>query len=190
MNKRKVLSYFIFVVIVFNLSQINVKALDEDKLDNNNIQNVDNAIVGDINNDSLVDYDDAKTIVDDILAEKEFNEINDVNNDNEVNINDATSIIYKEKTNEWENNDELTDKLSTELKKEKETNYQEDEVNIDLYINGFKKNTINGIEGNVEYNKDKLSFLGIYNLNKKIEYGDINEKNKFVYLLNTVLKCL
>ncbi|MBR3161700.1 MAG: cadherin-like beta sandwich domain-containing protein [Bacilli bacterium] len=186
MTRRKILLYFIFIMIISNLFQFNVKAEETDTTDNkdNSIIETNESVTGDLNNDSVVDYNDAKIIVDDILEEKELTETEDVNNDNKVNINDATNIIYKEETNEWNNETVLTDELSPELKKEQEKIYLENEVNVDLYINGFKDNTINGIEGVITYNKDKLQFLGIYNLNNKVKYGDINDKDKFIYLLD------
>ena len=185
MNKiRKILLYSLIIWSIFLYSNIKVNAEELINNTDNKEKEETNTLIGDINNDKLINYDDAENIIDNILEEKEPNNVNDVNQDNKLNINDATNIIYKEKTDNWDNKFILNDDLSLEMTKEEKDIYLGDEVNIDLYIKGFNKDKINGLESNLDYDKDKLQFIGIYNPHTKIKYGDINDKGKFIYLLD------
>ena len=185
MNKiRKILLYSLIIWSIFLYSNIKVNAEELINNTDNKEKEETNTLIGDINNDKLINYDDAENIIDNILEEKEPNNVNDVNQDNKLNINDATNIIYKEKTDNWDNKYILNDDLSLEMTKEEKDIYLGDEVNIDLYIKGFNKDKINGLESNLDYDKDKLQFIGIYNPHTKIKYGDINDKGKFIYLLD------
>ncbi len=183
-NFRKKILYSILIFLSFSISITSINAEEKDNYQSPEEDIVENQIIGDMNSNGSIDHNDAEIIVDNILEEKDITEINDVNKDNKLNINDSTNIIYKEETDNWNNNTILTDNLKAELTTDKEKVNVGEEININLHIKGFDKNIINGIEGNIEYNQDKLMFLGIDKQNTNIKYGDINNKNKFVYILD------
>lgn len=183
-NFRKKILYSILIFLSFSISITSINAEEKDNYQSPEEDIVENQIIGDMNSNGSIDHNDAEIIVDNILEEKDITEINDVNKDNKLNINDSTNIIYKEETDNWNNNTILTDNLKAELTTDKEKVNVGEEININLHIKDFDKNIINGIEGNIEYNQDKLMFLGIDKQNTNIKYGDINNKNKFVYILD------
>lgn len=174
--KKYILSVILFL-IVFGLSINQVKALEDDIIN-------DEVVVGDINQDGSVNQDDAYKLVDDILDDVELDSVNDVNKDNELNVNDVTNIIYKDKSDSWDNDLEIVDDLDISLSKDKDNIYTGDEVEVELKINGFEKDIINGIEGIIEYNKDRLELLNIDDTNERILYGSINDYGRFIYVLD------
>ncbi len=161
----------LFILLITIIIYSNNTVYAEEIIEDNEIKDINNSI-------------DSKTILDNILEEKEINETNDINNDNKLDINDVTNAIYIEETDKLENDNELSDTLTGELSKNDSDVYLNDEVNVDFYIEGFKNDTVNGIEGNIEYNKDKLVLLGIDDSNTIIKYGGINKKDKFIYILD------
>ena len=127
-------------------------------------------IKGDHNQDGIVDIEDAKNIIDNIL-ENETEE-------NVFNILDATHPVFI--TGSWENNIEAKDTLTNSLVHKTEINKGE-ELEVKYYINGFEFDMLTGIEGKINYNKELLELTSV-----DIEglYGSINEEGHFAYLLD------
>ena len=185
MCKHKRLIYIFLTFFCFVFLTTNVKALEETSPPNEEIIAYDK-IEGDINEDNIVNDEDAKIIVDNILEEKELTDEIDINKDNKLDINDATTIIATE--NSDINEEEIEDELAISLTKDKEEIYINDEINVNLSITGFNKNKINGLEGTINYSKDKLKLITIDDSNESIKYGGINEKDKFIYILENYNK--
>jgi len=135
-------------------------------------------VVGDQNNDGIVDELDANAFIDAMLNEEEVSNINDTNFDGVFNILDATQPIFSEKV--WENTIEATDELTNVLKNKEEI-YIDEVLEVKYYINGFANDSLKGIEGTLSYDKELLELTDI-----TIEsiYGDVNENGKFAYLLD------
>ena len=130
-------------------------------------------VLGDYNNDGLVDEKDAEYIIDEIL-----------NNNSEQNFNiiDATNPVFK--TGIWENNAIAKDELENSLVTKEET-YVGEELVVKYYLNGFKEDQLTGIEGTINYNKDLLELMNVeangveVNLNDSISTTvKINEYGK------------
>ena len=126
-------------------------------------------VLGDYNNDGLVDEKDAEYIIDEIL-----------NNNSEQNFNiiDATNPVFK--TGIWENNAIAKDELENSLVTKEET-YVGEELVVKYYLNGFKEDQLTGIEGTINYNKDLLELM---NVEANGVYGGVNKDNHFAYLLD------
>ena len=126
-------------------------------------------LLGDYNNDGLVDEKDSEYIIDEIL-----------NNNTEQNFNilDATNPVFK--TGLWENNATAKDELENSLVTKEET-YVGEELVVKYYLNGFKEDKVTGIEGTINYNKDLLELM---NVEANGIYGGINDNNHFAYLLD------
>ncbi|MDD5826360.1 MAG: cadherin-like beta sandwich domain-containing protein [Bacilli bacterium] len=126
-------------------------------------------LLGDYNNDGLVDEKDSEYIIDAIL-----------NNNTEQNFNiiDATNPVFK--TGLWENNATAKDELENSLVTKKET-YVGEELVVKYYLNGFKEDKLTGIEGTINYNKDLLELM---NVETNATFGGMNENNHFAYLLD------
>ena len=185
MCNHKRIIYLFLTFFCINFLTTNVKALEETTSPNEEIITNDK-IEGDINKDNIVNDEDAQIIVDNILEEKEPTDEIDTNKDNKLDINDATTIMAIE--NNVIDEEEIEDELSISLTKDKEEVYINDEINVNLSITGFDKNKINGLEGIINYNKDKLKLITVDDTNEKIKYGSINEKDKFVYILDNYNK--
>ena len=135
-------------------------------------------IEGDFNNDNILDKEDSKIIIDKIVDENEKDE----NNNPIFTIMDATKPIYIiNSSQQVEANDTLTCSLEnkTEI-------YIDDELEVTLYIEGFDKDKLTGIEGIINYN-DKILSLENIEISDKDAYGKFNTENNekiFAYLLN------
>ncbi|MEE3343852.1 MAG: hypothetical protein VZS44_07170 [Bacilli bacterium] len=167
--KKYSLSIIIFT-LSFTLYISNVYALEE-------------------NDDSPpLDITEASQIVDDILEEKEITEANDINKDDKLDINDVTTSIYNDNKEIYDEEQESNDNLSILINNPPKNTNLNNELDIDLSINGFINDKINGIEGNIQYTADKLELVTINDSNNDILYGSFNEKGKFVYILNNYNK--
>lgn len=127
------------------------------------------SVLGDINNDGIVNKLDVDMMIHNILI-----------NEEEHSIVDITSLIYAIENQSWDiniNDDEINinDSVSSN------TNiYVGDEVIINYAISGLNPNDINGIEGILEYDNNVLEL-------REVLVNGIHEKigsnNKFLYLL-------
>ncbi len=124
-------------------------------------------IIGDYNEDGILNIEDSKWIVDSILKEEE----------SIFSILDATNSVYT--TGIWNETEETKDTLSNNLVNKVEI-YNGDELEVKYHITGFEYDILNGIEGKINYNKEilELESVDIENI-----YGNINEEGKFAYLL-------
>lgn len=131
-------------------------------------------IEGDYNSDNIVNVDDAKNIIDKILAD----ESKDETPENKFNILDATLPVFTNGT--WESIPEAKDILSNSLVNKAELNKGE-VVEVKYYITGFEFDKLTGIEGTINYDQNLLQLISI---NIDNLYGNINEEGHFAYLLN------
>ncbi len=134
-------------------------------------------VSGDLTNDNVLNIDDAKSIIDKILNEDEKDE----NGNPLYKITDATNPLYI--TGSWQEPKEVSDTLTISLENKTEI-YVDDELEVTVYISGFEKDVLNGIEGIINYNKE---ILELENVEIKSIYGDVKKENnigKFAYLLD------
>ena len=138
-------------------------------------------IYGDYNNDKILDIEDAKKIVDKILESK----LDEENGHSIESILDAGNTVYR--TGVWNDFTEPHDELINSIENMEEV-YKGEEFEVKYSISGFDKDTINGIEGVLNYNKEILELVSV-EINKehgdtnKI-YGNINNDGIFAYILD------
>ena len=141
--------------------------------------------VGDvfIPSDGIVDEKDQEAILDDILLDNELTPTNDLNSDGELNILDATHFTFIDNI---ETN--VTDVLTNTLTSSSEEILLGETIEVKLFISGFDKAMLRGIEGSLVYDNTILELVGatIYeNPTEEDSYiGYINEEGKFAYILN------
>ena len=130
------------------------------------------SIEGDYNGDGIVNKDDAKAVVNNILFE--------VTQDDGTpfSILDATNSVFY--TGVWDEDLGVNDELESSLSNKNEV-YVGEEFTVEYYINGFDKDIMRGIEGTITYDKDLLE-LTSFDINSI--YGGINENDKFAFLLD------
>lgn len=141
------------------------------------------AVVGDINNDGIVNGLDATMLIDNILTNESVNYQNDLNFDQKFNILDATYPVFA--TGNWENDSTAFDELKPSVENKTEI-YIDEEVEVKYYIEGFEKDALRGIEGFLQYDKTilELTNLELTNVTPDEFYGNINDEGKFAYLLD------
>ena len=137
-------------------------------------------VVGDVNNNGVVNNDDVTNMVDSVLSDGEVSVINDINSDGYFNVLDITHTIYSITFNSWENNVISTDILTSKIDSSSDV-YVGDEVEVKYTISGFDKDSINGISGMLNYDKSLLELIDVTIDN---QYGYINDNGNFLYILD------
>lgn len=141
--------------------------------------------VGDvfIPSDGLVDENDQQAILDDILKDNELIPTNDLNSDGKLNILDATHSTFIDNVEV-----DVTDVLTNTLTSSNEEILLHETLEVKLFISGFDKAMLRGIEGKLVYDNTILELVGatVYeNPTEEDSYlGYINEEGKFAYILN------
>lgn len=125
-------------------------------------------IIGDINNDGVIDNLDIKSMM-----------VNDI-------INSSDSIFDMDDITNVEIEDEIipVDKLNNEIEYEKEV-YVDDYVEVKYYLDGFKEDILSSVVGKINYDRDilKLEDIVIDSV-----YGTYNDNGSFLYILDNYNK--
>lgn len=123
---------------------------------------------------------DQEEIVTNIIEEKEVTSMTDVNGDEVLSILDATNSLYIEVEKV-----ETEEVLTNELTSSSEEVLVGETVEVKLFVKGFDKLSLYGIEGLLNYDKNVLELVD-YNLYQtENTLGDLNlENSKFAYVLN------
>ena len=165
-----------------DLTQLDLEVYNDFKLmrlDDENIYKI--IILGDYNNDGIVNEDDQSEMLEKLLNDEELQveiDVVDVNEDGEFNILDITHPIFTEGT--WENNKESTDELSISMFGNE--TYLGEEVKVNFYIEGFYQYSLKGIEGTLNYDKELLELTKI-EVNGEVQDIEDLENAHFAYLL-------
>ena len=134
-------------------------------------------VVGDLNDDGILNIEDSKIVIDHILS----GDYDDEEGVPFYTIQEAASSIYIDGI--WNENPEIHDTLTNSLVNKTEI-YNGEELEVKYYIHGFDKDKLNGIYGIINYNKEVLELTSV-EINSL--YGDVDkEKNigRFAYLLD------
>ena len=127
-------------------------------------------VIGDFDNDGIVDQNDVNYIIDDILDGDE----------GILDVSDAAYVNASIKNNEWLQVLDTTDVLNLQSVTDASV-LVGDTFNLNLIVSGFAEDFINGIQGIVSYDESLLELKDISV--KNVVSGDKNEEGKFVYLL-------
>ena len=147
--------------------------------------------VGDafIPSDGLIDELDQETVLDDIINENDVTNLNDVNGDGVLDVLDATHSTFMESDLvEGEITDILTNSLV--VNSPNEDILVGDTIEVKLFVSGFDKLSLRGIEGLLSYDKNILKLVGVSLYEDTLEelenLGELNlENGKFAYVLGS-----
>ena len=123
---------------------------------------------------------DQNEIVTNIVEEKDVTSTTDVNRDDVLSILDATNSLYIEVEKV-----ETEEVLTNELTSSNEEVLVGETVEVKLFVNGFDKLSLYGIEGLLDYDKNVLELVDYSLYQTENTFGDLNlENGKFAYVLN------
>lgn len=133
--------------------------------------------------DGIVNEKDQEAILDDILLDNELTATNDLNSDGELNILDATHSAFIDNIEI-----DVEDILTNTLTSSNEEILLGETLEVKLFISGFDKAMLRGIEGKLVYDNTILELEGATVYENPTEEGSylgyINEEGKFAYILN------
>ena len=140
-------------------------------------------MLGDLNNDGIIDNADLKLLVEKIVNETEVNDKTDVYKDDVLNTYDAQSMAQVIENNSWDG-DVVRMDATFEPRLEL---VNEDIVSGDTfvvkYILPIEQYNVSGIAGLVNYDK---SLMELVNINVKNDFIGANNNGKFLYIGNSL----
>lgn len=175
----------------YNLEIVGEEEIIDEKIENGKLVNITPKSIYTLNrvgdvfipSDGIVNEKDQEAILDDILLDNELTVTNDLNSDGKLNILDATHSTFVDNIEV-----DVEDILTNTLTSSSEEILLHETLEVKLFISGFDKAMLYGIEGNLVYDNTILELVGatIYeNPTEEESYlGYINEEGKFAYILN------
>lgn len=140
-------------------------------------------MLGDLNNDGIIDNADLKLLVEKIVNETKVNDKTDVYKDDALNTYDAQSMAQVIENNSWDG-DVVRMDATFEPRLEL---VNEDIVSGDTfvvkYVLPIEQYNVSGIAGLVNYDK---SLMELVNINVKNDFIGANNNGKFLYLGNSL----
>lgn len=140
-------------------------------------------MLGDLNNDGIIDNADLKLLVEKIVNETEVNDKTDVYKDDALNTYDAQSMAQVIENNSWDG-DVVRMDATFEPRLEL---VNEDIVSGDTfvvkYVLPIEQYNVSGIAGLVNYDK---SLMELVDINVKNDFIGANNNGKFLYLGNSL----
>ena len=140
-------------------------------------------VVGDLNNDGIVNNDDMNILADGILKDEDVSVVNDINGDGVCDVLDVTNILYSIDNKDWNvgNVDDIENiDLVSELDSLDEV-YVGDSLEVTYKIKGYDVSKFKGISGVLNYDKNLLELDSIF---VDSDYGKLNDKGKFLYVIS------
>lgn len=140
-------------------------------------------MLGDLNNNGIIDNADLKLLVEKIVNETKVNDKTDVYKDDALNTKDAQSMAQVIENNSWDGDVVIMD-ATFEPRLEL---VNEDIVSGDTfavkYVLPIEQYNVSGIAGLVNYDK---SLMELVNINVKNDFIGANNNGKFLYLGNSL----
>lgn len=147
-----------------------------------NVYNI--IVVGDMNDDAIVNNDDVSVMFEQLLFDGEVGPLNDINNDGVFNNLDITYTVYSIFNSSWVNDTVVNDSLISDFLISKENIYENDEFEVKYIVKGFEKDFINGFEGNLVYDNEYLQYIS-YEIDSK--YKSFYQGGKFGFILDNYI---
>ena len=176
---------------ILNGYNLEIVGIEEENLTNGKLVNTTPKSIYTLNrvgdvfvpSDGIVNEKDQEAILDDILLDNELTVTNDINSDGELNILDATHSTFIDNVEV-----DVTDVLTNTLTSSNEEILLHETIEVKLFISGFDKAMLRGIEGKLVYDNTILELVGatVYeNPTEEDSYlGYMNEEGKFAYIIN------
>lgn len=140
-------------------------------------------MLGDLNNDGIIDNADLKLLVEKIVNETEVNDKTDVYKDDALNTYDAQSMAQVIENNSWDGDVVIMDATFEPRLELVNEDIVSGDTFVVKYILPIEQYNVSGIAGLVNYDK---SLMELVNINVKNDFIGANNNGKFLYLGNSL----
>lgn len=140
-------------------------------------------MLGDLNNDGIIDNADLKLLVEKIVNETEVNDKTDVYKDDALNTYDVQSMAQVIENNSWDGDVVIMDATFEPRLELVNEDIVSGDTFVVKYILPIEQYNVSGIAGLVNYDK---SLMELVNINVKNDFIGANNNGKFLYLGNSL----
>lgn len=140
-------------------------------------------MIGDLNNDGIIDNTDLKLLVEKIVNETEVNDKTDVYKDDALNTYDAQSMAQVIENNSWDGDVAVMDATFEPRLELVNEDIVSGDTFVVKYVLPIGRYNVSGIAGLVNYDK---SLMELVNINVKNDFIGANNNGKFLYLGNSL----
>ena len=140
-------------------------------------------MIGDLNNDGIIDNADLKLLVEKIVNETEVNDKTDVYKDDALNTYDAQSMAQVIENNSWDGDVAVMDATFEPRLELVNEDIVSGDTFVVKYVLPIERYNVSGIAGLVNYDK---SLMELVNINVKNDFIGANNNGKFLYLGNSL----
>ena len=140
-------------------------------------------MLGDLNNDGIIDNADLKLLVEKIVNETEVNDKTDVYKDDALNTKDAQSMAQVIENNSWDGDVAIMDATFEPRLELVNEDIVSGDTFVVKYVLPIEQYNVSGIAGLVNYDK---SLMELVNINVKNDFIGANNNGKFLYLGNSL----
>lgn len=140
-------------------------------------------MIGDLNNDGIIDNADLKLLVEKIVNETEVNDKTDVYKDDALNTYDAQSMAQVIENNSWDGDVAVMDATFEPRLELVNEDIVSGDTFVVKYVLPIEQYNVSGIAGLVNYDK---SLMELVNINVKNDFIGANNNDKFLYLGNSL----
>ena len=140
-------------------------------------------MLGDLNNDGIIDNADLKLLVEKIVNETEVNDKTDVYKDDALNTKDAQSMAQVIENNSWDGDVAIMDATFEPRLELVNEDIVSGDTFVVKYVLPIEQYNASGIAGLVNYDK---SLMELVNINVKNDFIGANNNGKFLYLGNSL----
>ena len=140
-------------------------------------------MLGDLNNDGIIDNADLKLLVEKIVNETEVNDKTDVYKDDALNTYDAQSMAQVIENNSWDGEVVIMDATFEPRLELVNEDIVSGDTFVVKYVLPIEQYNVSGIAGLVNYDK---SLMELVNINVKNDFIGANNNGKFLYLGNSL----
>lgn len=140
-------------------------------------------MIGDLNNDGIIDNTDLKLLVEKIVNETEVNDKTDVYKDDALNTYDAQSMAQVIENNSWDGDVAVMDATFDPRLELVNEDIVSGDTFVVKYVLPIEQYNVSGIAGLVNYDK---SLMELVNINVKNDFIGANNNGKFLYLGNSL----
>lgn len=140
-------------------------------------------MLGDLNNDGIIDNADLKLLVEKIVNETEVNDKTDVYKDDALNTYDAQSMAQVIENNSWDGDVAIMDATFEPRLELVNEDIVSGDTFVVKYVLPIEQYNVSGIAGLVNYDK---SLMELVNINVKNDFIGANNNGKFLYIGNSL----
>lgn len=140
-------------------------------------------MLGDLNNDGIIDNADLKLLVEKIVNETKVNDKTDVYKDDALNTKDAQSMAQVIENNSWDGDVVIMDATFEPRLELVNEDIVSGDTFVVKYVLPIEQYNVSGIAGLVNYDK---SLMELVNINVKNDFIGANNNGKFLYLGNSL----